>query len=129
MWDSVRTESKGKLSCDKVSCVGCPMQYTNNQLCQGYIDNKGRTTFPIECVIDIIELVEKWSKEHPIVTNRDKFREIFGVDIGETIYDCVGFRCPYTLDDKPLNCEKCVYYGFWSKEYIEPKESDNLFSC
>ena len=127
MWDSVRTESKGKLSCDRVSCVDCPIQYINNQLCQGYIDNKGRTNFPIECAIDIIELVEKWSKEHPIATNRDKLKEVFGEQLAHDIItevtnNCVGHKCPYVF--KNDKCEDCFYDGFWKKEYQEPKESE-----
>lgn len=119
MWDSVRTESKGKLSCEKVSCVGCPMQYINNQLCRGYIDNDC-TNIPIECAIDIIEIVEKWSKEHPIVTNKDKFKEMFGINIYDTTHECVGFTCPSISTD----CKSCPYNGFWSREYKEPKESE-----
>ena len=119
MWDSVRTESKGKLSCDKVQCVDCPMQYINNQLCKGYIEI-GRTYVPVECAIDIMEIVEKWSKEHPIITNRDKFREIFGFEMPTASHDCISCKCPGV----PFDCKECPYNGFWSREYKEPKESE-----
>lgn len=30
---------------------------------------------------DIVQVVEKWAQEHPIQTNADKFKDVFGKDI------------------------------------------------
>lgn len=64
-----------KRMCDAFgsSCAGCPA-YNLNSCRRIRLTNAEMDGF--------IEAVEKWSKDHPIVTNRDKFREIFGPDIG-----------------------------------------------
>lgn len=38
------------------------------------------------------QIVKKWANEHPIVTNADKFKEVFGVPIGS-----YGAPCPPAL--------------------------------
>lgn len=54
MWDSIRTTNKGEHSCDGVNCKDCPL---NQHLC--------KTTIDVFDVYDFVEVVEKWSKEHP----------------------------------------------------------------
>lgn len=49
MWDSIRDKHKGEYSCYGVDCDSCPL------------GRKCDRIFSIE----IIEAVEKWSKEHP----------------------------------------------------------------
>ena len=52
------------------------------------------------------ELIMKWAKENPVVTNRDKFKEVFGFD---------------PLTDKHLMCGTPII-GWFGKEYKEPKD-------
>lgn len=59
MMDSLREEYKGTYYCDGISCYDCPI----GDVC------RGRLTDPYV----VIEAVEQWGKEHPIVTNADKF--------------------------------------------------------
>lgn len=33
--------------------------------------------------IDVVDIVEKWATDHPVITNKDKFEEVFGVDFPE----------------------------------------------
>lgn len=47
-------------------------------------------------------IIMDWAKEHPIITNADKFKEVFGFE---------------------LSCEECEY-NFWNQEYKEPKEEE-----
>lgn len=47
------------------------------------------------------EIVSKWAAEHPVMTNRQKFKEVFGVD----------------ADGGPFTC-------FWDQEYKEPTNED-----
>lgn len=42
--------------------------------------------------VEAEQIVEKWAKEHPVVTNADKFKETFGVPIGS-----YGAPCPSAL--------------------------------
>lgn len=41
-----------------------------------------------------VEAVEKWSREHPILTNADKIKEVFGLDAGSlhSIFDTVYYN-------------------------------------
>ena len=57
------------------SCRGCPLEMDN---CAGCGDE-----FSEKQIINIIEKTEQWRKEHPLVTNAQKFKEVFG---GEAIY-------------------------------------------
>lgn len=54
------------------------------------------------------------------MTNRDKFREVFGVEIDPTLPDCVGIKCPLTHEESENIHAECKNYkcnGFWNKEY------------
>lgn len=53
-------------------CKGCPLL---NSPC-GFIRSiEGHSDADIRCTIKVIE---QWSKEHPLITNEMKFREVFG---------------------------------------------------
>lgn len=54
MWDSLRTTNKCEHSCDGVNCKECPL---HSHVCKITID--------VFEVYDFVEVVEKWSKEHP----------------------------------------------------------------
>lgn len=51
-------------------CYGCPLKGTTCSIVFSKLSE--------EKMINIIEKTEQWSKEHPIITNEMKFREIFG---------------------------------------------------
>ena len=104
----------------KMSCNDCPLAYKNNikKINCGRLES----LYPNEA----IKIVEDWGKEHPFVTNVDKYKEIiketFGDDFEieicgnkpyENIPDC---RCCM------MNCDECI--EFWNSEYIE-KEKNN----
>lgn len=113
LFDSLRTEYKGDESCKGIRCIDCPFQ---ENACFMY--NKKFNVF------EVIEILEQWGKEHPIMTNARKFKEVFGftpIPIGS----CV----------KPnAKCEECDYYniddsscdieGFWDAEYEEPQKDE-----
>lgn len=104
MYDSLRTEHKGAKNCMGVSCDNCPFKGKVCNTCEKYFR-----------VYEAIEIVEQWVKEHPIVTNADKFYEMFGID-PPPIRSCINFK----------ECEDCEYYDgiecdadnrFWDAEY------------
>lgn len=106
MWDSLRTEFKGESGCAGVDCNNCPF---NGKVCN-------LATNTIFNAYKSIEIVERWTNEHPIVTNADKFREVFGME-KLPFYSCI-----YTNK----NCEDCEYFigmgckpnsSFWNAEY------------
>ena len=108
MWDSLRDTNKGENNCHGIECQRCPLYHyccgKDDPITLGDIMNDA---------FDIVEIVEKWGKEHPIITNRDKFKEVFGVELYHHKNGCDGFSCTYG------RCEECPYYGFWEKEYEE----------
>lgn len=107
MFDSLRTDCKGKEICAGISCTDCPF---NRKVC-----NAGKLIF---YSIEAIEIVEQWAKEHPVKTNAEKFKEVFGTE--PPINACVN----------NIDCENCEYYGdvcyvrdlFWDAEYKEQTE-------
>lgn len=107
MFDSLRTEYKGKRNCDGIECNNCPF---NGKVCYA-----GERLFRAYDAIEIIETVESWAKEHPTATNSDKFKEVFG------------FK-PFTNNciNGEVKCDKCECYDygvcaahnrFWNAEY------------
>jgi len=116
MWDTLREKHKGVHGCEGIeSCKECPL----HKCCLNKLDDD-----QVYNAMEIIEIVEKWSKEHPIVTNRDKFKEVFGINLYDTTHECVGLTCPSNaFSTLPTDCRTCPHNGYWSKEYKEPKES------
>lgn len=112
MFDSLRDEHKGEENCIGVACGDCPLY---KKACGSLF------------AFEAIEFAEKWTKEHPIKTNADKFKEIFGVDAPMN-------KCIKNYDF----CVDCEYYEFgserggckanekfWNAEYTEPAESED----
>ncbi len=53
------------------SCRGCPLGMDQ---CAGFCNEMSEKQ-----IINMMEKTEQWSKEHPIITNARKFKEIFGL--------------------------------------------------
>lgn len=112
-----------KKPCKGVHCVDCPIfEETNTTSDKCMINN-----LSIFDAFDIIEIVEDWAKEHPIVTVRDKFKEAFGV---EPKNECGTLICPHFVGFVDVECVYGVGYKdckkckekFWNSEYREPKK-------
>ena len=66
--DAVKFIKEKTRMCETVvNCDKCPIHDVNN--CVPDSDN----------VEEIVDIVEMWSKENPIITNCDKFTEVFGL--------------------------------------------------
>lgn len=76
MWDSLRTNCKGLNNCNCVNCEKCPLSELDG--CQ-YISND----------IERIEIIEKWSKEHP----KPKYK------ISQMEYDVLHIAINYSAKD------------------------------
>ena len=84
----------------------------NNSACSTCAFMGGNCTCPeINYSTDnAVDAVERWSKAHPIVTNRDKFKEIFGITLDESS----------TYDGRLHQHGKCISMSEWlKKEYIQ----------
>lgn len=90
------------------ACKECPLSNRNNGK---YCDCvKFVIQYPEECV----GLVEKWAEDHKIITNADKFKEVFGIDkplMGKLTSVC------YKPDGVDF-----MYEEWWNKEYVEPEK-------
>lgn len=111
MWDSLRTDYKGSHNCCPILCEQCPL---NKGACSG--DGFTHTIFNAE---KAIEIVTQWAKEHPIVTNEDKFKEVWGKEpkVNGT-YICPPVRTSLLCSKNCGECRKT----FWGSEYKPPKE-------
>lgn len=78
--------------CKKIGdCSKCPLSLRNNKtdtFCDTFIRE-----FPEEAD----SIIMQWSKEHPIVTNAMKFKEVFGYDFQDA-FGALG--CSEWLDDE-----------------------------
>lgn len=65
---------------------------------------------------DFEDFVMTWAYKHPVKTNADKFKEVFG------FFPATKF-CPYTIENCGEQCDEsyCNHYNFWEQEYKEPK--------
>lgn len=93
--------------CEVLLCYKCPLnkyKNYNNNTCDDFMKDSPQ---------EAEEIIMNWAKEHPVKTNADKFKEVFGVELLNN-EGCTGFACP-----KNKQCADCRYFGFWSKEYKE----------
>ena len=100
-----------KRMCDKHStCENCPMngmRFDCNGICVKAIEKNPQQAE---------QIVEQWTKEHPVVTNGDKFREVFG----ETI------KYPFMIDKEKMLIYKIedIFNSAWlNQEYKEPEKN------
>lgn len=92
-------------------CEKCAISSSNNG------KKIGCGTFITDYPQEAEEIIMKWAEEHPIKTNADKFKEVFGFDINRDTAECYGLKCPPNG-----RCSECNIHGFWGREY---KETDN----
>lgn len=56
----------------RIDCDSCPLSIKNNGTDEGCVE------FEMKYPEEAVQKVEEWSKSHPILTNADKFKEVFG---------------------------------------------------
>lgn len=102
-----------KRMCNCTICENCWLSLLSNR------EHKTCMSFIIDCADKAEKIIMDWAKEHPIVTNKDKFKEVFGdaaaslIDLNEcNIFDC---------RELVVSCDNCQFDNFWEKEYKEPK--------
>lgn len=88
MWDSVRGDNlkKGEKDCNTIKCEDC--QFNSIPLC-----NKGISAF------EMIEIVEKWSKEHPL----KKFK------VSKLEYDIIRAAIDYSSEEEAFKDVDILY--------------------
>ena len=107
-WDSIRDKGSsmmGECICDGIKCDDCILC----KLCTASI------SFAFSNAFEAIELIEQWSKDHPIKTNGQVAKEMIEEKFGITTKTPT--RCEIISCNN--SCIECEYKGFWSKEYKE----------
>lgn len=117
MWDSIRTLKRGSADCIGVSCRDCPL-YNRSCVSRGSIYRAEKS----------IEIVTQWAKEHPIVTNEQKYEEVFGVKPVNIEAETESYVCPKFIGfgvgiscNAQSSCGECKE-KFWRSEYKPPKK-------
>ena len=105
-----------------INCSNCPLSSANNGKKLGC--SEFENTYP-----DIaVEIVEKWNKENPTITNLDVFKKEVEKYIKNTFKDIkLKLYCsenmPYLLCPNFSNCEDCK--EFWDSEYKGDGNNEN----
>jgi len=93
-------KEKKRMSEQFVECQPCPIYAKRSEpQYESYSCDQFINRYPKS----VVSIVEQWSKEHPIMTNKMKFEEVFGrtcVENGELVL---------------------VRPSWWMEEYHEPK--------
>lgn len=82
MFDTYRKYNRdymGDSSCTGVECIDCPLRVRDESSDELCIAKKGRT-------FEAIGFVYEWALKHPVTTNADKLKEIFGDDVFNYIH-------------------------------------------
>ena len=104
-----RMTNKCEMDCDKC-LLGC------NKNSRGVNCSGLEINYPNEA----IKIVEDWEKEHPFVTNADKYKEIIRKTFGDNfIQICFRENVP-TCRCRDFNCSECE--EFWGREYKKKEE-------
>ena len=81
-----------------LECVNCQISATNNGSCNSCL------SFMQKFPEDAERIIMKWSEEHPIMTNRRKFEEVFGLNVA-AIYDVSRYAADW-LDEEHKGGDK-----------------------
>ena len=110
----LKTRTRMTSNCT-IKCDECLLHYKNNN--HELYCNKLEEYYPNEA----IKIVEEWGKEHPIISNMDKYKEViketFGDDFEIEICPTKSHDVPSCACEKMNNCNECV--KFWNSEYKE----------
>lgn len=95
-----------KRICSKYKCSDCPV------VAKSCICIKNISITSDETLLHIIENVEQWSKENPLVTNAQKFVEVFGKHNMSDLTICEIRPISHEIIPKKSN--------WWNEPYEEP---------
>lgn len=97
------------------NCDGCPLGGVPFGCISGMAE--------VENTDEYERIIENWAKEHPVMTNADKYKEVmkntFGGDVGKgeimeiCISNLLGIECIE-------RCEECLKW--WDEEYRGPEK-------
>ena len=111
--DAVEFLKAERRICEKNNCTNCPLSKKDT-----LYDNCKE--FKVVEPEKYVSIVEQWAVANPIMTNKEKFHEVFGDNIVFHDNECNLSDC-YSNDnnnDDNLPCWNC---DWWNEEYNETK--------
>ena len=102
-----------------VECDDCPL-YKPSRYCKNFPMSE-------EEIDEYEKILEEWAKEHPVVTNAEKYIEVikntFGAKLNETQMSqvrgiCVKGVVGLNVACNTTHCSECMKW--WNEEYKEP---------
>jgi hypothetical protein len=103
----------------------CEMYISNCKTCPLNSDNNGTNLkcedFFRENPEKAEKIIEDWTNKNPVITNADKFKEVFGVEPREF---CFGNRDNLTYNICGGHCKDCPHYK--DAEYHAPEKTKNI---
>lgn len=109
----LKTRTRMTKNCT-INCSECSLYYKNNN--HELYCNKLEEYYPKVA----IQIVEDWKKEHPLVSNVDKYKEVIKETFGDDLIDVCDKQVPTFKCSNFTNCDKCI--EFWDSEYIEKEK-------
>ena len=131
MFKSIRS-SEEQANYDKKELLGLLTNYCKGIKCSECIMKSVCCDDTRECIdvaYNLVEFIENWAKEHPVITYADKYKEVFGIDVSSKLDDMevhtYPYQCPKVHGFSDIGCEdskNCTECRtrFWNQEYIEP---------
>ena len=101
-------------SCDNCPFLSKPTDPHSTDMCvQNFDVDPGK----------LVSIVEKWSREHPVMANAQKFKEVFGFNAIGDNFTLIPVLTPhsYTLQPKAMN-KISDWKSWWQKPYKEPED-------
>lgn len=107
---------KARMTTNCEDCNNCPISFENNG------EEINCCEFEAEHPSETIAIIQKWSDEHPVMTNKEKFvqimKDVFGVDIVINKGDCPPTL--YCVEGCNEGCPECLKW--WNEPYKESEE-------
>lgn len=102
-----------------VECDDCPL----NKLADGCID----AMIELGELDEYEKILEGWAKEHPVMTNADKYIEVIEKTFGNKLdKNKIHNLCPRDYIGLGVPCENCSQcLEWWDEEYKEPEKEKN----
>ena len=97
--------------CESMPCSLCELHGEQISCCLDDLDSASSD----KDIDTVVGAVEKWSAEHPVITNFDKMVEIFGDETVDFLEGYLRFKCT----DDAFRKEASAWLG---EEYEERKE-------
>ena len=98
----------------EMDCVDCPLYYANNN------KQLGCKRFEMLYPEESIQLVGGWGKEHPFISNVDKYKEIIRETFGDNLIGTCNKQVPNFKCSSFASCDECI--EFWNSEYKKEEE-------